>query len=511
MRTWLLVILLTLSAWGGGRCWVSAAPPPIPPCIPGGPADAPNCYQLLDVPITASTKQIKKAYRRRALSVHPDKCGANCGTEANKQFVDLAFAYETLSDESTRGRYERGGGAWAPKADERNGDDDGSSDAIYSTHSDAWARSQFDLARDPLLTVRGWATLACLCVVGILGDRSLRAADIRAKQRLRSNNVALTAERGVRSAAHARERDELRKAHASITNDRQRREHRRRELREAIHAAWNTPEELSALLSEESVDGIGPKSAPRALPERVTALLRETREIAAASNKLANTAAKVAMRASFETDGEGDAAALAGEKVAGSDADASMAAMVRAVRSRVAANAWESSVVGEEHLRQALIAWGKDAHAVDKEWTRVKMEGETSRRSDDPSEELRALAESLREWGRLSREFGRLVLELVGHARRCAVAVAAADRMRAAAEASTSEGGTVVVPWTKGEKATLKAAMAKYPKGHTRRWEMVAREFEGSRTVDEIRRFVAEMIVAVRNKDAVLGAMSKEK
>jgi hypothetical protein len=217
------------------------------------------------------------------------------------------------------------------------------------------------------------------------------------------------------------------------------------------------------------------------------------------------------MRASFETDGEGDAAALAGEKVAGSDADASMAAMVRAVRSRVAANAWESSVVGEEHLRQALIAWGKDAHAVDKEWTRVKMEGETSRRSDDPSEELRALAESLREWGRLSREFGRLVLELVGHARRCAVAVAAADRMRAAAEASTSDGGTVVVPWTKGEKATLKAAMAKYPKGHTRRWEMVAREFEGSRTVDEIRRFVAEMIVAVRNKDAVLGAMSKEK
>jgi hypothetical protein len=207
--------------------------------------------------------------------------------------------------------------------------------------------------------VRGWATLAALCVVGILGDRSLRAADIRAKQRLRSNNVALTAERGVRSAAHARERDEQRKAHASITNDRQRREHRRRELREAIHAAWNTPEELSALLSEESVDEIGPKSAPRALPERVTALLRETREIAAASNKLANTAAKVAMRASFETDGEGDAAALAGEKVAGSDADASMAAMVRAVRSRVAANAWESSVVGEEHLRQALIAWGE--------------------------------------------------------------------------------------------------------------------------------------------------------
>ena len=66
-------------------------------------SDAPNCYQLLDVPLTATTKQIKKAYRRRALDVHPDKCGANCGEEANKRFVDLAFAYETLGDESTRG------------------------------------------------------------------------------------------------------------------------------------------------------------------------------------------------------------------------------------------------------------------------------------------------------------------------------------------------------------------------------------------------------------------------
>ena len=82
--------------------------------------------------------------------------------------------------------------------------------------------------------------------------------------------------------------------------------------------------------------------------------------------------------------------------------------------------------------------------------------------------------------------------------------MAAADRVRAAAE-----GGAVAAPWTKQEKATLKAAMAKYPKGHARRWEMVAREFEGSRTVDEIRRFVAEMIVAARNKDAVLGAVSR--
>ena len=233
--------------------------------------------------------------------------------------------------------------------------------------------------------------------------------------------------------------------------------------------------------------------------------------------------AKAAMRASFASadddrydDRYDDAAALAREKVTGTDADAGAAAMVRAVRGRVTANAWESSVVGEETLRQALIAWGKDAAAKDREWTRrrrrdVDESGRTSDHhgvSDHPdggvAEELAALAESLREWGRLSREFGRLALELAAHARRCAAAVAAADRVRAAAE-----GGAVAAPWTKQEKATLKAAMAKYPKGHARRWEMVAREFEGSRTVDEIRRFVAEMIVAARNKDAVLGAVSR--
>ena len=90
-RACLVAIVLTLSTTGGS--WLaSAAPPAIPPCIPGSASDAPNCYQLLDVPLTATTKQIKKAYRRRALDVHPDKCGANCGEEANKRFVDLALS-----------------------------------------------------------------------------------------------------------------------------------------------------------------------------------------------------------------------------------------------------------------------------------------------------------------------------------------------------------------------------------------------------------------------------------
>ena len=515
-RACLVAIVLTLST-----TWLAAAvPPAIPPCIPGSASDAPNCYQLLDVPLTATTKQIKKAYRRRALDVHPDKCGANCGEEANKRFVDLAFAYETLGDESTRGRYERGGGEWAPRADD---EDEGDGRRYNRYESDAWARSQFDLARDPLLTVRGWATLFCIVAVGILGDRSLRAEAIRARQRRRSGDVAATAERGVRSAALAREGDERRRVNAHVAGARQRREARRRELREAIHASWNAPRELSEVLSDDNVAAAGPKSAPRTLPERVRVLIEETRAIAASSGKMAEKASLAAMRATFAADADdadndaaSSAAQLAREKVTGTDADAGLAAMVRAVRGRVSANAWESSVVGEETLRQALIAWGKDVAAKDREWTRRRRStsadesgGEGSDRPQhvgDVAEELAALAESLREWGRLSREFGRLALELVGHARRCAAAVAAADRVRAAAASNASAGPGST--WTKREKATLKAAMAKYPKGHARRWEMIAREFEGTRTVDEIRRFVAEMIVAVRNKDAVLGAVS---
>lgn len=48
----------------------------------------------------------------------------------------------------------------------------------------------------------------------------------------------------------------------------------------------------------------------------------------------------------------------------------------------------------------------------------------------------------------------------------------------------------------------LRMAMGKYPKGYPLRWEAVAKEFEGKRSTDEIRRLVAEMVVAVRGRHA---------
>ncbi len=67
-------------------------------------------YKVLGVPRKASAKEIKKAYREKALQYHPDKVqGSEEDKEAaEKIFTEVAEAYEILSDEETRGKYDRG-------------------------------------------------------------------------------------------------------------------------------------------------------------------------------------------------------------------------------------------------------------------------------------------------------------------------------------------------------------------------------------------------------------------
>ncbi|SDE28878.1 molecular chaperone DnaJ [Riemerella columbipharyngis] len=66
-------------------------------------------YEVLGVEKTASTEAIKKAYRKKAIQYHPDK---NPGDkEAEEKFKEAAEAYEVLSDEQKRARYDRYGHA----------------------------------------------------------------------------------------------------------------------------------------------------------------------------------------------------------------------------------------------------------------------------------------------------------------------------------------------------------------------------------------------------------------
>ena len=66
-------------------------------------------YEILDVPKSASADEIKKAYRKKAIQYHPDK---NKGDkESEDKFKEAAEAYEVLSDENKRARYDQFGHA----------------------------------------------------------------------------------------------------------------------------------------------------------------------------------------------------------------------------------------------------------------------------------------------------------------------------------------------------------------------------------------------------------------
>ena len=64
-------------------------------------------YEILGVERDASPEAIKKAYRRRAMKVHPDV--AQDDAEAAEKFKELSEAYEVLSDPNKRAVFDRGG------------------------------------------------------------------------------------------------------------------------------------------------------------------------------------------------------------------------------------------------------------------------------------------------------------------------------------------------------------------------------------------------------------------
>jgi curved DNA-binding protein CbpA len=81
----------------------------------------PNYYEILGVGHDASQEEIKKSFRSLALKHHPDK---NKNSEESRQkFVKIVEAYEVLSDEQARKKYDENSFAmpskspWTPSAD----------------------------------------------------------------------------------------------------------------------------------------------------------------------------------------------------------------------------------------------------------------------------------------------------------------------------------------------------------------------------------------------------------
>jgi len=64
-------------------------------------------YEVLEVSRTATFEEIKKAYKKKAIQYHPDKNPGDATAE--DKFKEAAEAYEILSDEQKRARYDRYG------------------------------------------------------------------------------------------------------------------------------------------------------------------------------------------------------------------------------------------------------------------------------------------------------------------------------------------------------------------------------------------------------------------
>lgn len=82
----------------------------------------PDYYQVLGLAPGASQEEIKKSFRALALKYHPDK---NKNSEESKQkFMKVVEAYEVLSNEQARKKYDQDpfsaqGHRWTPPADFR--------------------------------------------------------------------------------------------------------------------------------------------------------------------------------------------------------------------------------------------------------------------------------------------------------------------------------------------------------------------------------------------------------
>ncbi|ODQ64608.1 DnaJ-like protein [Nadsonia fulvescens var. elongata DSM 6958] len=90
-----------------------------------------DLYEVLGVSKSATGVEIKKAYRKLALSYHPDKVSEDKREESEVRFKEISQAYEILSDDEKRQSYDRYGMEGASNSNYHNAYD--GHDEYYDT------------------------------------------------------------------------------------------------------------------------------------------------------------------------------------------------------------------------------------------------------------------------------------------------------------------------------------------------------------------------------------------
>lgn len=98
-------------------------------------------YEILGVAKSASTEEIKKAYRKVAMQYHPDRNPNDKAAE--EKFKEAAEAYEILSDADKRAQYDRYGHAGVSGAGRGAGSGNMNMDDIFSQFGDIFGDDIF--------------------------------------------------------------------------------------------------------------------------------------------------------------------------------------------------------------------------------------------------------------------------------------------------------------------------------------------------------------------------------
>jgi molecular chaperone DnaJ len=142
-------------------------------------------YEVLGVGKSATTEEIKKAYRKKAIEYHPDKNPGN--KDAEEKFKEAAEAYDVLSDPQKRQRYDQFGHAGVGSASSGGFSGDFDMEDIFSRFGDIFG-GHFGFG--------GFSGFGGSSRSG--GRRVNRGSDLRVKVKLNLSEIAKGVEKKIK-------------------------------------------------------------------------------------------------------------------------------------------------------------------------------------------------------------------------------------------------------------------------------------------------------------------------